>query len=194
MSSFLGNDAIDMRNELESEYNYLTSQLIPFDKVYDEDFLEAKEYQIMLISIEIDNLELELFMTFDSIVRIEIVRKIDTFTKKLEALENEIHILRQERYTIHEVWKSEYVEKSKKIYEIKNEINIINTFETILEITKKKKTKLNKNVMMLCSLHSEVNNILQMFGFKKQGAPYTSFRMAYNNDLINESTYKWLMS
>jgi hypothetical protein len=195
MASLLGNNLIEMRNELESELMYLASQLVPFDKVYDEDFLEAKEYQFMLISNEIDNLELDLFMTFDSKLRIKMVRKTEAFTKKFEDIEKEIKLLRQDRYDKHEAWKAEYLENIKSMSEIKTKIDVIDTFVTVLEICKKKRTKLSsKNAMTLCSLHSEFNNILQMLGYKKQGAPYTSFRMAYKNKLISENTYIWLTS
>jgi hypothetical protein len=194
MASLLGEYLINMKNDLEVEYNNLTNQLIPFDKVYDEDFLEAKEYQIMLISIEIDNLELELFMTFDSFLRVEMVRKIDTFTEKCQLLEEEIETLKKDRYEKHEAWKSKYLETSKRLCEVKTAVNVIDTFQTILELSRKKNKTVSKNVMTLCSLQCEFNNILKLCGHKKQGTPHKSFRTAYTHHLISEMTYNWLMA
>lgn len=188
----LGDELKNMHHQLTKECDTLVSTLISFDKVYDEDYLEAKVYQLAIVKEEVQRLELEheSITASNSERRFEIYDKIELFNSKLCSLTEEINALQCERNNKHQIWKENYMQKAEKLAELDSLLKSIEQVQYVLDLTKKKKLKLSKNVMSLCSLHSDVNNILRAKSIKKEKTPHKAIISAYNHGLISQEAYK----
>lgn len=194
--SFLSDELSDVHHQLWQQYQAVNSTLIPFDKIYDEDHLEAKRYQACIIKEEIHRLELELeTMTAVSNAMVQRSKdKLELFNDKLDTLCSEIDILEAARDRQHQSWKEGYMKALEKLVHLDKHIKSIERVQHLLEVAQKKDLKFSKNVMLLCSLQSEVNNLLQLKQLRKERLPHNAFRVAYNHGLVSKDAYTLMMT
>jgi DNA repair exonuclease SbcCD ATPase subunit len=190
-----------IKADLKDEINSLQNALIPFDRLFDEDELEANREKLSILHDEVDRLENSLITSICSQqgaysdARYQAaLEKLRTFTARYEAVKNKIAAMLFEREVKHDVWKQSYTKVSEEIMTRNTSLQRIEKLETELEKVRAMKIKVRHNIVLLISLHSQVNFLLALRGTRKQNLPFAAFKSAHTEKLIDDDTYKALTS
>lgn len=189
--------------ELEDELQRCIAQLIPFDKVFDEDSLEAHREQASILKAEIENLEIQLVAFIcDPVGKtdqeydaryVQLTEKLQLFRNRLKVAEDMVHTLMLERSCTHGIWKERYMTKTEQIADITTKLNKIRDVKAILDNASKTSSRPRHNLILMMQLHSHVNFLLKLHGIRKENTPFAAFRSAHNHGLIKDQVFQALM-
>lgn len=192
-----------MKSNLQNDIIEYSSKLVSFDKVFDEDTLDAKHEQLKIITLEIENLENRMM---NCILRVdevhytqteeysELAQKMMLFHDKEKEIQQEMDTLISSRDNIYKVWKEDYIRNAEHFAEAHNKLRQINDIENSLIRLVNNKVKANNNVILLVYIHSQVNKLLALANINKEKSPYNAFKVAWHNQLITDNVYEMLKS
>jgi hypothetical protein len=106
------------------ELAMLYGELVPFDKVYDEDLLECKYQQRDMIITDIIANKKE---SRD-------IERLNAFENLLETLESDIEMIVTTRMIEYSKWKTKYMSVCNRIQEVQERINILIKLERSINI------------------------------------------------------------
>lgn len=191
----------ELKDALMEEINVASKALIPFDRVFDEDTLHAKNEQLIIIKDEIDRLEMQLMslvinnnagLYTDTEQYSVLADKMSLFHEKENEVLNEIQTMTQARDQLYDEWKNEYMDKADKFTKAQTKLKkLLDIEETLLKLSKKG-IKANNNILLFVYIHSQVNALLNLADIKKERSPYKAFEVAWHHGLIDDETYKAL--
>lgn len=184
-----------IKNNLQNNVVEYSSKLISFDRIFDEDVLDAKHEQLKIITHEIENLENQM-MNF--ILRGEEYSKLTTkmllFHDKEKEIQEEINRLVSSRDNLYNLWKDEYIGNAERFATAQQKLRQINDIENSLIKLVNNKVKANNNVILLVYIHGQVNKLLTLANMNKEKSPYKAFKVAWENQLITDNVYEMLRS
>ena len=190
-----------MKTNLQNDILEYSSKLVSFDKVFDEDTLDAKQEQLKIITQEIENLE---YMMMNCILRdnevhytqteeySELAQKMLLFHDKEKEIEQEMEALISSRDNLYKVWKEDYIRNAEHFADAQTKLRQINDIENSLIKLVNNKVKANNNIILLVYIHSQVNKLLVLANINKEKSPYNAFKVAWNNQIITDSIYEML--
>lgn len=157
------------------------SDIIPFDKMYDEDTLSGcyekldmieRRIQEITEQYKIDNYALQQFII-----------------AKQEA-EEEIEKLLLQRASKYAKWKKEVMQIGEETIRISNQIKELRSIEREFNALFRK--KYNKGALAVVMFHNMVNTLLHLSSYNKENTPLGSFMNAFTKGLIDINVYKKL--
>jgi hypothetical protein len=190
-----------IKKNLQNDITEYSSKLISFDKVFDEDILDATHEQLRIISIEIENLE---NMMMNCILRCdevhytqtgeysELATKMLLFHDKEKEVQQDLDILISSRDNLYKVWKDDYIRNAEHFAEAQYKLRQFNDIENSLTKLVNNKVKANNNIILLVYIHSQVNKLLTLANINKEKSPYNAFKVAWNHQLITDNVYDML--
>jgi hypothetical protein len=191
-----------IKNNLQRDISDYSSKLVSFDKIFDEDVLDAKHQQLEIISTEIQELEMRIMTCMidsnDNVLYIHtdkftnISDKMHVFHQREEEIKREIDILLSKRDELYTTWKEDYIRNAEHFAEAQTKLRKIQDIENSLIKLAYNKVKANNNIILLVYVHSQVNSLLAMANIKKEKSPYNAFKLAWNNQLIDDKVYDML--
>lgn len=192
-----------MKSNLQNDIIEYSSKLVSFDKVFDEDTMDAKHEQLKIITLEIENLEnmmMNCIMRCDEIHYTqteeysELAQKMLLFHDKEKEVQQEMDSLISTRDNLYKAWKEDYIRNAEHFAEAQNKLRQINDIENSLIKLVNNKVKANNNVILLVYIHSQINKLLTLSNINKEKSPYNAFKLAWNNQLITDNVYDMLKS
>lgn len=193
---------IELKTRLSKTIESSASELLSFDKVFDEDNLDAKNEQLSIIRDEIERLEMELMSVMveyrgechytetDDFTHIS--EKITLFHQKEASLHNELQEMTKARDQLYTQWKQTYLDNARIFSDTQTTLKNVNDIENALSKLRRKKIKANNNIVLLVYIHSQVNSLLSIAGLNKEKSPYKAFQVAWHNGLVDDNTYEYL--
>lgn len=190
-----------MKTNLQNDILEYSSKLVSFDKVFDEDTLDAKQEQLKIITQEIESLE---YMMMNCILRdnevhytqteeySELAQKMLLFHDKEKEIQQEMEALISSRDNLYKVWKEDYIRNAEHFADAQTKLRQINDIENSLIKLVNNKVKANNNIILLVYIHSQVNKLLVLANINKEKSPYNAFKVAWNNQIITDSIYEML--
>ena len=190
-----------MKTNLQNDILEYSSKLVSFDKVFDEDTLDAKQEQLKIITQEIESLE---YMMMNCILRdnevhytqteeySELAQKMLLFHDKEKEIQQEMEALISSRDNLYKVWKEDYIRNAEHFADAQTKLRQINDIENSLIKLVNNKVKANNNIILLVYIHSQVNKLLVLAKINKEKSPYNAFKVAWNNHIITDSIYEML--
>jgi hypothetical protein len=194
-----------MKQQLHDKVHLCNSKLIPFDKVFDEDYLHAKQEQLDIIAEEIDFLQMKLivdickpekatvYILSDDPEYALIQEKLVLFEERYQQVKKNIHDIHTFRKTKYDSWKSEYLRITEEIALHKEHLIKFEDIERVLAAACVCAKAPRHNLIHLIFLHTQANYLLAAAGCKKESVPFTAFRSAYRNGLISKLTLNKLV-
>ena len=192
-----------MKSNLQNDIIEYSSKLVSFDKVFDEDTLDAKQEQLKIITLAIENLENKMM---DCILRVDEVHyteseeysdlamKMLLFNDKEKQIQQEMDTLISSRENLYKIWKEDYIRNAEHFANAQNKLRQINDIENSLIKLVNNKVKANNNIILLIYIHSQVNKLLSLANINKENSPYNAFNVAWYNKLITDNVYGMLKS
>lgn len=192
----------ELKASLQTTIASSSTELQSFDRVFDEDKLDAKNEQWTIVKDEIERLEMKLMSLmvehqgpnhytetndFESIAD-----KITLFREKETAIHNEIQEMTHTREQLYEKWKNDYLESALIFSDAQTKLRKVHDIDNSLSKLVKNNVKANNNILLLVYIHSQVNTLLSIAGIKKEKSPYKAFQVAWHHGLIDEKTYEKL--
>lgn len=197
---------MSMKQKLNEKIHSCNSKLIPFDKVFDEDYLHAKQEQLGIIAEEIEFLQMKLivdictpekagiFMTrSEDPEHAAIQEKLALFETRYQEVQKSIQNIHMFRKTKYDSWKSEYLQITEDIAQYKEQLSKFEDIERALAAACVCAKAPRHNLIHLIFLHTQANFLLASAGCKKESVPFTAFRSAYRNGLISKATLNKLV-
>lgn len=190
-----------MKSNLQKDITEYSSKLVSFDKLFDEDALDAKHEQLKIITTEIENLEhrmMNCILKCDEVHYTEseeysqLAQKMLLFHDKEKEIQQQMDILIATREELYKSWKVDYIRNAEHFAEAQTKLREINDIENSLIKLVNNKVKANNNIILLVYIHSQVNKLLTLANIKKEKSPYTAFKVALYNQLINDNVYEML--
>jgi hypothetical protein len=195
-----------IKQQLQEQIHCCYNKLIPFDKVFDEDFLHAKQEQLSIIAEEIQLLQMKLIV---HICRTEkagvhespnedpeyemIHEKLVLFEERYQEVTTNIRNIHIFRKTKYDIWKSEYIRMTREIAGYKEELAKFENIEKVLAAACLCAKAPRHNLIHLIFLHTQTNYLLALAGCKKESVAFTAFKSAYYNGLISRDTFNRLV-
>lgn len=193
-------------NELKSSLAKViassSSELHSFDRVFDEDSLDAKNEQWTIVKEEIERLEMKLLTLMvdhqgdchytDTQDFDEVAQKITLFREKEAAIHKEVTEMTEAREQLYEQWKEKYLENARIFSDAQTKLRNINDVYNALSKLTGKGIKANNNIVLLVYIHSQINSLLAIAGINKEKSPYKAFHVAWCNRLVDDRTYEFL--
>lgn len=192
----------ELKARLSKTIESSASELLSFDKVFDEDNLDAKNEQLSIIRDEIERLEMELMSVMveyrgechytetDDFTHIS--EKITLFHQKEASLHNELQEMTKARDQLYTQWKQTYLDNARIFSDTQTTLKNVNDIENALSKLRRKKIKASNNIVLLVYIHSQVNSLLSIAGLNKEKSPYKAFQVAWYNRLVDDNTYEYL--
>lgn len=112
----------DLIRQAFDELALLYREMKPFDKVYDEDLLEAKYQQREMIYDEVSAIKARKSDTID-------YGKLKAFEELLGTIDGDIEMLTVTRMVEYSKWKLQYMSVCNKIQEVQNKIRSLMQLE-----------------------------------------------------------------
>jgi len=190
-----------MKSNLQKDIMEYSSKLVSFDKLFDEDALDAKHEQLKIITTEIENLEhrmMNCILKCDEVHYTEceeysqLAQKMLLFHDKEKEIQQQMDTLIATREELYKSWKVDYIRNAEHFAEAQTKLREINDIENSLIKLVNNKVKANNNIILLVYIHSQVNKLLTLANIKKEKSPYTAFKVALYNQLINDNVYEML--
>ena len=190
-----------MKSNLQKDIMEYSSKLVSFDKLFDEDILDAKQEQLKIVITEIDNLEHRLMNCILKCDEVhytetqeysELAQKMLLFHNKEKEVQQQMDTLIATREDLYKSWKVDYMRNAEHFAEAQTKLKEINDIENSLIKLVTNKVKANNNIILLVYIHSQVNKLLTLANIKKEKSPYTAFNVAWYNQLITENVYEML--
>lgn len=195
-----------IKQQLHENIHFCNSKLIPFDKVFDEDYLHAKQEQLDIIAEEIDFLQMRLIVDICKPEKVgvydtrsedpeyaAIQEKLGLFEERYQQVKDTINNVHTFRKTKYDSWKSEYLRITEEIADYKERITKFEDIERVLAAACVCAKAPRHNLIHLIFLHTQANYLLASAGCKKESVPFTAFRSAYRNGLISKATLNKLV-
>jgi hypothetical protein len=171
----------------------VSTNLIPFDRVFDEDALVAKREQHDMIAVELKGLKAmmdEIFNVNDASY-ISYLERYNAFHEAITRIEKELDELLIARMVEYSTWKKKYMDTSVEIVAIQSKIkNLQDVERTLAKFLSHKHA--GKNVLQLVSMHNKVNTLLSVANFRKENTPQNAFKSARDKKLLDEKTFQRL--
>jgi hypothetical protein len=197
---------MEIRETLHASYDECSKEMVPFDKVFDEDKLEAHREHIEILKDEIANLELRLIAivcnpdydnSLDSTVEMveyeQTTEMLSKFCIRHQKAENKLRSLLMERKVKHKIWKEAYNHNAEKLTTISCKITRLNEIAMSFAKVRSMHSKPRHNLILMIQLHSQVNFLLSLGNVKRENTPFAAFKKAHSYDLIDQRTYDALM-
>jgi hypothetical protein len=190
-----------IKNGLAKDITECSAKLIAFDRVFDEDILHAKYEQLEIVTVEIDALEMMLISCMEVSGNLDysetdkykrFADKLSLFHERETQVKVEINELLSTRDVLYKKWKEDYILHADKFGQAQTKLRKIQDIENSLLSLTCNNIKANNNIIMLVYVHSQVNRLLSLANLKKENVPYNAFRVALNNNLIDDRTYEFL--
>lgn len=191
-----------LKASLTKDIATYSSELISFDRVFDEDRLVAKQEQWVIVKDEIERLEMGLMSLMierrDQLHYTETVEfdalsyKMAVFHEKELMIHKEIQELNLSREQLYDKWKKDYLISAENLTEAQTKLRKIHDVETCLTRLCRKDIRTSNNVLMVVHLQSQINTLLSIAGIKKEKSPYKAFQVAWHHQLIDDATYDCL--
>jgi hypothetical protein len=168
-------------------------KLIPFDRVFDEDALVAKQEQYDMMAVELKGLKAmmdEIYNVNDASY-ISYNERYNAFFETNSRVERELEELLMARIVEYSNWKKQYMDTSVEIAKIQAKIKSLQDVERTLArfLTNK---AVGKNVLMLVSMHNKINTLLTVSDYRKENTPQSAFKSARDKKLVDEKTFQRL--
>lgn len=192
-----------IKNNLQSDIAEYSSKLVSFDRIFDEDALDAKHEQLKIIGLEIENLENRMMNFILSCNEVHYTQteeylqlntKMSLFHNKEKEIQQEMDTLVSSRENLYKVWKDEYIRNAEHFANAQTKLRQINNIENSLIKLVNNKVKANNNIILLVYIHSQVNKLLTLANISKENSPYNAFKVAWHNQLISDNVYEILRS
>ena len=193
---------IELKASLAETMQSSSTELISFDRLFDEDKLDAKNEQWVIMKDEIERLEMKLmslmvdhqgeghYTETDNFT--DIAEKITLFHKKEAAILNEIQEMTQAREQLYDKWKMEYLENARIFSDTQTKLRKVNDIDNALSRLRRNNIKASNNILLLVYIHSIVNTLLNIAGISKEKSAYKAFQVAWHNGLVDDKTYEYL--
>lgn len=190
-----------IKKNLQNDIAEYSSKLVSFDKIFDEDTLDAKHEQLKIISTEIENLEnkmMNCILRGDEVHYTqtaeysELAQKMLLFHDKEKEIQQEMDSLIASRDDLYKVWKNDYIRNAEHFTDAQDKLRQVSEIENSLIKLVNNKVKANNNVILLVYIHSQVNKLLTLANINKEKAPYNAFKTAWHNQLIDDKVYEML--
>jgi hypothetical protein len=190
-----------IKQQLADEMAVYSAKLVSFDRVFDEDVLNAKHEQLCIMTTEIETLEMKLIemmmhcseRPYHETKKYEqLAEKMSAFHERETQLRSEINELLSKRDETYKAWKDSYMKVAERFCDSQAKLRKINEAENALLKLSRNKVKANNNIIMLVYIHCQINTLLGIANFKKENLPSTAFKCAWNNKLIDDETYELL--
>lgn len=190
-----------LKSNLEKDIVEYSSKLVSFDKLFDEDTLDAKHEQLKIITVEIENLEHRMMNCIIKSDEVhyseteeysELTQKMLLFHDKEKEIQQQIDTLISTRDNLYKVWKDDYIRNAEHFAEAQTKLREINDIENSLIRLVSNKVKANNNIILLVYIHSQINKLLTLANINKEKSPYNAFKVAWHNQLINDNVYDML--
>lgn len=193
---------IELKASLAKMITSSSSELLSFDRVFDEDSLDAKNEQWAIVKDEIERLEMKLmtlmvdhqgdghYTETDDFT--DIAEKIAAFHLKEQAIHKDIQEMTEAREQLYEQWKTKYLESARVFSDTQTKLRKVNDICNALSKLTAKGIKANNNILLLVYIHCQVNALLSIAGLGKEKSPYKAFQVAWYNGLVDDRTYEFL--
>jgi hypothetical protein len=190
-----------MKSNLQKDIVEYSSKLVSFDKLFDEDTLDAKNEQLNIITTEIENVEhrmMNIILRGDdehytqTAEYASLAQKMLLFHDKEKNIQEEMDMLITIREKLYQTWKLDYIRNAEHFADAQTKLREINDIENSLIKLVNNKVKANNNVILLVYIHSQVNKLLAIANINKEKSPYAAFKVALHNQLINNNVYEML--
>ena len=188
----------------EKEIQELSAQLQPFDKIFDDDILKARQEQLNIISEEIQNIEVRLVDALNTNSDYEsisdnneynkVATKLSIFQNLYTSVEEEIKKLCARRAQLYDAWKESYEKTGIKLVDAQKKMELVNDISKSLTDVYQSKCPPRNNILMLLHLFSQMNTLLGALGHDRESSPFAAFQSAHNKELIDEDTYATLVA
>jgi hypothetical protein len=192
-----------IKQQLHEKIHFCNNKLIPFDKVFDEDYLHAKQEQLEIIAEEIEFLQMRMIVDICKPEKASVLsedpeytvihEKLMLFEARHQEVKNSIHSIHTFRKTKYDTWKSEYLRITEEIALHKEQLTKFEDIERVLLAACVCAKAPRHNLIHLIFLHTQANYLLASAGCKKESVPFTAFRSAYRNGLISRLTLNKLV-
>lgn len=156
--------------------------IIPFDKVYDEDTLNGS-YE----KLEILNHRIEDIMNAKIIDR----EALCEFIHMKESTEQDIEELLLDRFMKYAEWKKGVMKISEDTIQINEYLCELATID--LEFEKLTNRRIKIDTFAVTKFHNMVNTLLHLSSYRKENLPSLAFASAFNKGLIDNKLYKRLI-
>lgn len=176
---------------LFDELAEVSKQLIPFDRVFDEDELIATTEQHDMLTNEIHNLK-ELISNGEHDKDRTLRPALDGFIIQHRLVEARLENLMATRFVDYNKWKKNYLSCAERIAHIQKQIVKAEEIELVLTNTCSSKKK-QLDALQKVFIHSNINSLLALASHNKENTYYKSVKSAYDKGLLYEVTYKRLM-
>lgn len=194
---------ITVAAKLQDDLQKCTSQLIPFDKVFDEDNLEALREQQSIIEDEISHLETKLVAficdpkekkedEYEAKYG-ELTEKLNLFCDRQKKTADLIHVCETERNVTYQIWKERYMNKTEEIADITVKLQRLHDLHEMLNRVQIMSSKPRHNLILMLQLQSHINFLLALQGIKREKSPFAAFRSAHNHGFIEDKVFSALM-
>jgi hypothetical protein len=196
----------NIKQQLHEKIHFYNNKLIPFDKVFDEDYLHAKQEQLEIIAEEIQFLQMKLIVhvcrpkkkgacesSSEDLEYTSIQEKLVLFEERYQEVKNSIRSIHTFRKTKYDSWKVEYLRITEEIAALKEQLTKFEDIERVLVAACVCAKAPRHNLIHLIFLHTQANYLLASAGCKKESVPFTAFRSAYRNGLISRLTLNKLV-
>lgn len=190
-----------LKASLTKDIATYSTELVSFDRVFDEDILIAKQEQWMIVKDEIDRLEMCLMSLIieryhihytETIEFSVIADKITVFHDKEIRIQKEIEDLNLTREQLYNKWKKDYLTSAENLTQAQTKLRKIHDVESSLTRLYRKNSYVRNDVLTLVHLHNQINTLLSFVNIKKERSPYKAFQVAWHHKLIDDATYDCL--